>query len=107
MLNGLDLFSGIGGITKALENYIRPIAYCERDLYCISVLLERMRSEEIPFAPICTDVRELRGSYLGDIDIIYGGFPCQDISVAGAGKGLAVADPSATRVNVSKPDSSM
>lgn len=33
MLNGLDLFSGIGGISKALEPWVRTIAYCENDRY--------------------------------------------------------------------------
>lgn len=89
MLNGLDLFTGIGGITIALQDYIQPVAYCERDLYCIGVLLERMREQKITCAPICTDVRELWGGDCGKVDIIYGGFPCQDISVAGQGKGLA------------------
>jgi DNA (cytosine-5)-methyltransferase 1 len=88
VLNGLDLFTGIAGITVALSDWVEPITYCERNLYCISVLLERMRSGEIPIAPICTDVRELRGSDFRDTDIIYGGFPCQDISVAGNGVGL-------------------
>lgn len=88
VLNGLDLFTGIGGITIALEGYVEPIAYCERDLYCIGLLLERMRDERIPQAPICTDVRSLRGSDFRDVDIIYGGFPCQDISSAGNGIGL-------------------
>lgn len=32
MLHGLDLFSGIGGITKALEGYVTPVAYCENDM---------------------------------------------------------------------------
>lgn len=90
MLNGLDLFSGIGGLTIALEPWVRPIAYCENDRYAQSVLLSRMRSGEIATAPIWDDVRTLRGDLFRDgVDIISGGFPCQDISVAGTGKGLA------------------
>jgi len=88
---GLDLFSGIGGITKALDGYVRPVAYCENDRYAQGVLLSRMWSGEIPCAPIWDDVRTLRGLDLqsAPVDIIYGGFPCQDISVAGRGAGLA------------------
>ena len=87
-MNGLDLFSGIGGISLALREWVRPIAYCESDRYCQSVLLSRMQSGDIASAPICDDVRSLRGESVGKIDIIFGGFPCQDISVAGNGAGL-------------------
>lgn len=87
---GLDLFSGIGGITKALEGYVRPIAYCENDRYATAVLLSRMASGDLPTAPIWDDVQTLKAIHLPrPIDIIYGGFPCQDISVAGRGAGLA------------------
>lgn len=87
-MNGLDLFSGIGGIGIALEPWVRTVAYCERDRYAQGVLLSRMRSGDIDTAPIWDDVTTLRGDMLPRIDIIFGGFPCQDISVAGAGKGL-------------------
>lgn len=48
MLNGLDLFSGIGGISLALEPWVRPIAYCENDKYAQGVLLSRMSCGDIP-----------------------------------------------------------
>lgn len=87
---GLDLFSGIGGITKALAGYVQPVAYCEIDDYCRGVLLSRMASGDIPFAPIWDDVTTLDAKMLpSNVEIIYGGFPCQDISVAGRGEGLA------------------
>lgn len=90
MLNGLDLFSGIGGLTLALEPWVRPCGYCENDRYAQSVLLSRMRDGSLPRAPIWDDVTSLRGSMFSTpIDILYGGFPCQNISVAGAGRGLA------------------
>lgn len=83
-MNGLDLFSGIGGITKALEGYVRPVAYCENDRYAQAVLLCRVRDEHIPCAPIWDDVRTLRGSLLPEKpEIIYGGPPCQPWSSAG------------------------
>ena len=89
-MNGVDLFSGIGGISLGLRDYVRPIAYCEIDPYCQGVLLSRMVSGLLPEAPIWDDIKTLRiRSYDDSIDILYGGFPCQDISVAGHGKGLA------------------
>lgn len=90
MMRGLDLFSGIGGLTLALSDWVRPVAYCECDRYAQGVLMSRMADGSLPRAPIWDDVRTLRGSLLpGPIDIVYGGFPCQDISVAGRGAGLA------------------
>ena len=88
-MNGLDLFAGIGGISLALREWVRPITYCEIDPFCQGVLLSRMAEGRLPKAPIFEDVCSLTGGHFaGDIDIIYGGFPCQDISIAGHGKGL-------------------
>lgn len=88
-MNGLDLFSGIGGFSIALRQWVRTVAYCERDAYSQTVLLSRMASGELERAPIWDDVTSLRWSMLPNIDMVFGGFPCQDISVAGRGSGLA------------------
>lgn len=85
---GLDLFSGIGGLTLALDEWVRPIAYCENNSYCQAVLLSRMASGRLGLAPIWDDIKTLQW-HGRPIDIIYGGFPCQGISVAGLGRGLA------------------
>ena len=85
---GLDLFSGIGGLTKALEGYVEPVAYCERERWVQAALLSRMATGDLPLAPIWDDVTTLRGTMLPPIEIIYGGFPCQDISIAGRRAGL-------------------
>ncbi|MCA6565595.1 MAG: DNA cytosine methyltransferase [Pseudanabaena sp. M151S2SP2A07QC] len=90
MLNGLDLFSGYGGISLALSRWVRPRYYGESDKYAQGILLSRMSDGVLPVAPIWEDVRTLKGEFLEiKPDIIYGGFPCQDISVAGLRKGLA------------------
>jgi len=86
-MNGLDLFSGIGGLTIALSEWVNPIAYCENDRYAQSVLLSRMSEGLLPVAPIWDDVTTLNASMLPtelrkggeegstSVDIIYGGFP--------------------------------
>lgn len=88
MLNGLSLFTGIGGIDLALSEWVRPVAYCEIDRYAAAVLFSRMLDGALPEAPVFPDVRQLSADILPSIDIIYGGFPCQDVSLAGARKGL-------------------
>lgn len=89
VLNGLDLFSGVGGLTLALAEWVRPIAYCENNRYAQAVLLSNMGSGLLPEAPIWDDIKTLsRSSMPGLVDIIYGGFPCQDISSSGNGQGL-------------------
>jgi DNA (cytosine-5)-methyltransferase 1 len=88
VLCGLDLFSGIGGISLALSPWVRTVAYCEIDRYAQAVLLSRMRAGQLDYAPIWNDVSTLSALHLPGVDIISGGFPCQDISVAGAGRGL-------------------
>lgn len=90
MINGLDLFTGIGGLTLALSDWVKPVAYCEIDRYAQGVIRSRIAEGYLPFAMILDDVRKIDGNdFKGKVDIIYGGFPCQDISVAGNGKGLA------------------
>jgi len=91
-MNGISLFSGIGGIDVALSPWVRTVFYCEIDPYCQSVLLQRMQEGHLSKAPIWTDIRTfpIRANCdMLPIDIIFGGFPCQDISVAGLGNGLA------------------
>lgn len=89
MINGLDLFSGIGGLTLALKRWVEPVAYCENDPYAQAVLLARMADGLLPRAPVWDDVRTLSSGELpAGIDIIYGGFPCQDVSLTGLRAGL-------------------
>ena len=89
MLNGLSLFSGYAGIDLALSEWVKPIMYCEIETYAQGTLLSRMDDGTIPFAPIWNDVTTMDGTkFRGLVDIIYGGFPCQDISSAGKGAGL-------------------
>lgn len=89
-INGLDLFSGIGGIALALHPWVQTVAYCEIEKYPQKVLRANMERGNLDTAPIYLDVTTLKGEDLDHrIDIITAGFPCQDISVAGHGRGLA------------------
>ena len=85
----LSLFSGIGGLELGLERAGMSIAgQCEIDPFCRLVL-----EKHWPGCPRWTDVKEINGSSVaekcGAIDLVCGGFPCQDISVAGKGIGLS------------------
>jgi len=88
-MNVLDLFSGIGGFSLGLERAgFTTVAFCEIDPYCRRVLAKHW-----PEVPIYDDVRTVSADRLRAdgiaVDVICGGFPCQDISVAGKGAGLA------------------
>ena len=85
-MNVLDLFSGIGGFSLGLERAgFKTVAFCEIDKKCQLVLKKHW-----PDVPIFDDVKTLKKGDLNErIDVICGGFPCQDISLAGKGAGLA------------------
>lgn len=86
MLKVLDLFSGIGGFSLGLERTggFETVAFCE-----IEPFPRRVLAKHWPKVPCYDDVRTLDPSEIGPVDVICGGFPCQDISFAGAGEGLA------------------
>ena len=90
MFNLLDLFSGIGGFSLGLERSgaFKTVAFCEIEPFCRQVL-----GKHWPEVPIYEDVKALTAERLRadgiTVDAICGGFPCQDISLAGAGAGLA------------------
>ncbi len=87
-LKALDLFSGVGGNSLALFDMVETVAYCESDKHAAAVLLSRMEDGLLHNVPVFEDVCKLRGSDLPQVDIIIGGFPCQDISIVGKGAGL-------------------
>lgn len=90
----LHLFAGCGGSLLAdLMLGHDPVGYVEIDDYCQRVIAARIKDGALPEAPIFGDIRAFNregfaGSYTGLVDIVAGGFPCQDISVAGKGKGI-------------------
>jgi len=92
-MNELALFSGIGGISAGLKTAIpelRTVCHVEIDPYAVGVLVSRMESGDLDPAPVWDDITTFDGKpWRGVVDIISGGFPCQDISFAGKGAGLA------------------
>jgi DNA (cytosine-5)-methyltransferase 1 len=84
----LDIFSGIGGFSLGLENAgMKTIAFCEINSFCQKILKKHWQS-----VPVFSDITILTNKdfkTLPKIDVIAGGFPCQDISVAGKGGGIA------------------
>jgi DNA (cytosine-5)-methyltransferase 1 len=88
-LKVLDLFSGIGGFSLGLERTggFETVAFCEIEPFPRAVLKEHW-----PDVPCYEDVRTLTADQLRSdgiaVDVICGGFPCQDLSYAGKGAGL-------------------
>jgi DNA (cytosine-5)-methyltransferase 1 len=89
-LNELALFAGAGG--GILGNKLlgwTTICAVEWERYPASVLCARQNDGFFPPFPIWDDVQTFDGKpWRGIIDVVSGGFPCQDISAAGKGKGL-------------------
>jgi DNA (cytosine-5)-methyltransferase 1 len=85
-MNVLDLFSGIGGFSLGLERAgMHTVAFCEIDPHARKVLAKHW-----PNTPIFEDVSTLTKDKINEqIDVLAGGFPCQDISTAGRGAGLS------------------
>lgn len=83
----LSLFSGIGGFDLGFQRAgMEVVGMVEIDKPCQDVL-----RRQFPGVPIYDDVREVgvKTHEQGSVDIICGGFPCQDVSVAGKRAGIA------------------
>lgn len=90
-MNELALFAGAGG--GILGGHLlgwNTVGAVEIEDYPRSVLLARQRDGLLPKFPIWDDVRTFDGKpWRGLVDVVSGGFPCQDISAAGKGAGIA------------------
>jgi DNA (cytosine-5)-methyltransferase 1 len=92
-MTGVSLFAGIGGFDLAMQRQgVRVVASIEIDKNCNKVL-----AQHFPNTKQFNDITEVKGSdlieagFTPDRGIITGGFPCQDLSVAGKRAGLAGA----------------
>ena len=97
-MKAVSLFAGVGGFDLALErNGAQVVATCEIDKHAQKIL-----TRHFPKAKLFSDVTQLTGQDLFDAGfnsdgIIVGGFPCQDVSVAGKRAGLSDSNGNATR----------
>jgi len=92
-MKAVSLFAGVGGFDLALHRAgVEVVASCEIDKHARAVL-----EKQFPNVPLINDVKDVTGDQLrelgfeGSNGIIVGGFPCQDLSVAGKRAGLAGA----------------
>ena len=90
-MNELALFAGAGG--GILGGHLlgwKTVCAVERDAYAAQVLAQRQNDGILRPFPIWADVTTFDGRpWKGVVDVVSGGFPCQDISVAGKGEGLS------------------
>lgn len=89
-MNELALFAGAGG--GILGGHLlgwRTVCAVEIEDYPRRVLLARQRDGILPRFPIWDDIKTFDGTpWRGRVDVVSGGFPCQDISAAGKGAGI-------------------
>ena len=89
-MNELALFAGAGGgiLGGKLLGW-RTVCAVEWEAYPASVLCARQNDGLLPPFPIWDDVQTFDGKpWRGIVDVVSGGFPCQDISAAGKGAGI-------------------
>ena len=86
----LHLFAGAGGgILGGMLLGHTTVCAVEIEPYCRRVLLQRQRDGILPRFPIWDDITTFDATpWRGRVDIVCGGFPCQDISAAGKGAGI-------------------
>lgn len=91
LMNELALFAGAGG--GILGGHLlgwTPVGAVEIEKYPRECLLQRQRDGILPPFPIWDDVTTFDGKpWRGLVDVVSGGFPCQDISCAGKGEGIS------------------
>lgn len=89
-MNELALFAGIGGglLGSRLLGW-RTVCAVEIEPFCIDRLMQRQNEGHLDSFPIWDDIRTFDGKpWRGVVDVVSGGFPCQDISCAGKGAGI-------------------
>lgn len=89
-LRTLSLCAGYGGLDLGLKLAgvdARTVCYVEREAFCAELLATRIEDQALDDAPIWSDLGTFDGAaWRGCVDLVVGGFPCQEVSVAGARK---------------------
>lgn len=87
-MRALSLFSGIAGLDLAAHAAgIETVGFCEIEPFAVRILNKRF-----PGILVFDDVRKITKEVMPDgspVDVVHGGFPCQDLSVAGKQRGLS------------------
>lgn len=93
---GISLFSGVGSLDIGIElacRYLgrefKPLCYVENEITAAAALVASFEDGTLPAAPVWSDVSTFDGEpFAGLAEIVFGGFPCTDISHAGDRAGL-------------------
>tara|TARA_B100000963_G_scaffold201076_1_gene175106 strand:- start:715 stop:1923 length:1209 start_codon:yes stop_codon:yes gene_type:complete len=78
----ISLFTGIGGFESAKHD---PVLMCEKDKHCQDFLSRKYKNIELVDDVLTLSSKKFK---LPKVDLVAGGWPCQDISVAGRQKGF-------------------
>lgn len=95
-LHSIECFAGVGmlgvGLRAGLAHLgieTRTVCYVEREAFAASVMAARMAEGALDDAPVWSDVCTFDArAWRGAVDCVIGGFPCQDLSLAGRRAGL-------------------
>lgn len=91
-IRSISCFSGCGGLDVAVELAlagVEPVVYLENEIATAEILVARIKEGSLPKAHVWSDITTFDATQLrGKIDLVYGGFPCPDYSVAGKRAGI-------------------
>jgi len=92
VIRSISCFAGCGGLDVAVELAIagvEPVLYLENEIATAEILVARIKEGSLPPAHVWSDITTFDATQLrGKIDLVYGGFPCPDYSVAGKRAGI-------------------
>lgn len=89
--SSISVCSGVGGLDLGLSRAcgVEPVVYIEREAFASAVLVARMEEAKLANAPVWDDVCTFDARpWRGLVDLVAGGTPCQDLSLAGKRAGL-------------------
>lgn len=90
-LRSIELFAGGGGLALGLKMVgVRTVCFVEREAFAAATLVRQMEQGGLAPCPVWTDVCTFDGRpWRGVVDLVAGGFPCQDVSNAGKRAGIS------------------